>query len=135
MALEGYINTPVDLVYDTEGTQSGLTDLRFDIYDPTGAHNPLVDFVTGTEVGATGVYKATFTPTLEGSYIVIASSALSNPIIKDKAGVVEVKKHAQADVLGAGFLPTTDSLEQISNAVAAVAANQNAPSARGRVIV
>jgi len=135
MALEGYLNVPVDLVYDTEGTQSGLTDLRFDLYDPTGAHDPLVDFVIASEVGATGVYKASFTPTVEGSYIVIASSSASSPSIQDKAGVVEVKKHSQSDVVGAGFVPATDSLESLSNAISAVAANQNAPSARGRVIV
>jgi len=135
MALVGFQNAPVELVYDTEGTQSGLTDLRFDIYNPLGAHDPLVDFVIGTEVGATGVYKAPFTPTLAGTYIVIASSALSNPLIKDKAGTVDVRVHDEAAIAGAGFLTSTDSLEAISNAVAGVAAAQGAPSARGRVIV
>lgn len=134
MALVGYQNKPVDLVYDTEGTQSGLTDLRFDIYDPTGAHDPLVNFVTATEIGATGVYKATFTPTMAGTYVVLASSALSNPAIVDKAGTVEVRLHDETAIAGAGFVTATDSLEAISNAIAGVAAAQGAPAARGRVI-
>jgi len=134
MALQGYQNKPVDLVYDTEGTQSGLTDLRFDIYDPNGVHDPLLDFVIATEVGNTGVYKATFTPALTGTYVVIASSALSSPAIADKGGTVTVYAHDETATAGAGFVSATDSLEAISNAIAGVAAAQGAPTARGRVI-
>jgi len=134
MALTAFQNKSADLVYDTEGTQSGVTDLRFDIYDPAGAHDPLVDFVTATEVGNSGVYKASFTPTLVGTYVVLASSALSSPLIDNKAGTVTVRAHDENAIAGAGFVSATDSLEAMSNQLVTIAASQGAPSARGRVI-
>jgi len=134
MALIGYQNKPVDLVYDTEGTQSGLTDLRFDVFDPAGNNDPLVDFVVATEVGNSGVYKATFTPASTGTYIVLASSATSSPVIDNKAGTVTVLAHDEGAIAGAGFVSATDSLEAMSNQLVNIANSQGAPSARGRVI-
>lgn len=134
MSRVAYANEAFTITYDTEGTQTGLTDLRVDYYDPLDAHDPATDFVMLTEVGSTGVYKGSFTPTAVGNWTLIASSAVSNPPISDKAMSLDVLNHSEIDLAGAGFVSGTDSLEAISNAVAVVAASINAPSARGGLI-
>jgi len=130
---EGYINVPFEVVYDTEGTQVGLTDLTVSVYDPANNNNPANDFIL-TEIGTTGVYKGTFTPTVVGVHTIIVNSAASNPIIQDKASTVNVNQFGQSDLSGAGFISSTDSQEAISNKLDSVLAGINAPSARGGLI-
>jgi len=134
MALEGYVGKPFEIVYDTDGTQSGLTDLTAIWYDNTGVHNPVTDFVVLSEIGTSGIYKGTFTPTAEGTWILSASSASSNPAIANKAMNLKVKKYSEDETAGFGFVANTDSLAAISAKVDSVLAAQGAPSARGGLI-
>jgi len=133
MSRNAVINDVFEVVYDTEGTQSGLVDLTISAYDPTGTNVPANDFVL-TEVGTTGVYTAPWTPTVTGVHVLIANSAASNPAIADKAMAIDVLSYAQADIVGAGFVSSTDSNEALSNKLDSVLAAQNAPSARGGLI-
>jgi len=133
MSRTGVINKQFEVVYDTEGTQSGLVDLTISVYDPAGNNVPANDFVL-TEVGTTGVYEGFFTPTAVGMHVLIANSISSSPLISDKAMAVEVLQYSQQDLAGAGFVTGTDSQEQLSLKLDQVLAAQNAPSARGRLI-
>jgi len=131
MGVNVKINTVYEIVYDTDGTQTGLVDLRVDYYDPANAHDPLVDFVVLSEVGATGVYKGTVTPSALGEWTLIAGSASSNPPIANKAGRIECVRYDETDMAGATFDPLTDSNESIRNAVDGVAATIAATSRGG----
>lgn len=139
-----YLNTPKEIVYDTEGTQSGLTTLHAVLYRPDGTLVGPSDPVVGTdangqipltEIGTTGVYKGTFTPNVQGTWVVVVSDPNANPIIDNKAGTVEVLQFSQQDLAGTAYNPTTDSQQAIRAAVDSVAAAVNAPTARGRVLV
>jgi len=134
MGVNVKINTPYEIVYDTDGTQSGLVDLRVDYYNPANVHDPLVDFVTLTEVGTTGVYKGSFTPILTGQWTLIASSATSNPPITNKAGRIECVLYDETDLTGVGFSATTDSNTAIRNAVDGISATI-AATARGGLLM
>jgi len=131
MGVNVKINTPYEIVYDTDGTQTGLVDMRVDYYDPTNTHDPLVDFVTLTEVGVTGVYKGAFTPTVVGEWTLIAGSAASNPPIANKAGRIECVLYDETDLTGVGFNTTTDSNTAIRNAVDGISATIAATSRGG----
>jgi len=134
MSLEAYVGKSFEIVYDTDGTQSGLTDLTVIWYDNLGAHNPATDFVVLSEIGTSGIYKGLFTPTAEGTWVLVAGSVTSNPIIEDKALNLKVKKYDEDDTAGFGFVSNTDSLSAISSKVDAVLSAQGAPSARGGLI-
>jgi len=133
MSRSAVINKIFEVVYDTEGTQSGLVDLTISAYDPAGNNVPASDFVL-TEVGTTGVYTGVWTPTVTGVHVLIANSAASNPVIADKALAVTVLSYAQADILGVGFVSATDSNEALSLKLDSVLSAQNAPAARGGLI-
>jgi len=129
MSRTAYLNKVYQLGYDTDGRQTGLTDLQFVVYlpdDTVDANGPFV----ATELGATGVYRAAYTPTVAGDHVAVASSATSSPAIANKAGTFRVEAHSPADIGGAGFDPATDSMEAIRDALTSVGAS----SANGRVI-
>lgn len=129
MARTAYVGEVFQLVYDTEGTQAGLTDLEFAVYLPSGVLDAGGPF-TATELGATGVYRAAYTPAAAGDHVAVASSALSSPVIADKAGTFRAEANSSADLGGATFDPTTDSQEAIRNALTSL----GAVGANGRVI-
>ncbi len=156
MSVKGYVGELVDVAYDTEGTQSGLTDVVATIF-VQGNISGTPDFtITLNEIGSTGVYRNTFTPTVSGTHIVIVNSLTSNPSIADKAGAYVIEDNSNKDVFdrivlaetninantdaelaiikGPGFLSGTDSLEALSNAIAGVASAVGAPTSRGRVL-
>lgn len=126
---KGFVGEVSRLTYDTDGTQTGLTDLEFDVYLPNGtadAGNPFA----ASEIASTGVYAANYTPTVKGDHILIASSATSSPVIANKAGMLQVEEHSSADLAGATFDPSTDSQEAIRDALTTL----GAASANGRVL-
>ncbi len=129
MARTAYADEVYQLVYDTEGTQTGLTDLEFVVYLPNGAVDAGGPFAA-TELGSTGVYRAAYTPTVVGDHVAVASSAASSPAIADKAGTFRVEAHSPADIGGPGYDPATDSLEGLRDALTSM----GAASANGRVI-
>jgi len=133
MSRNAVINDIFEVVFDSEGTQTGLLDLTISAYDPAATNIPANDFVL-TEIGTTGVYTGNWTPTVTGVHVLIANSVASNPPIADKAMAVNVLAYAQADIVGIGFVSATDSNEALSNKLDSVLAAQNAPSARGGLI-
>jgi len=120
------VNTVYNIKYDTAATQSGLSDLRCDFYNPDQinfAHDPLVDFAILVELGTTGIYEGSFTPTTTGSWTLVVGSATANPPISGKTGRLEVESYIDSDRDGVTFDPTTDSQEAIRDAVDGVSAN------------
>jgi len=134
MGVNVKINTPYEIVYDTDGTQTGLVDLRVDYYDPANVHDPLVNFVVLTEIGTTGIYKGAFTPTILGEWTLVAGSVASNPPIANKAGRIECVNYDETDMAGTTYNPVTDSQEAIRAAVDGVAASI-AASSRGGLLM
>jgi len=140
----GYLNTAKEIIYDTEGDQTGLTAIHAILYRPDGTQVGPNDAVVGTdangqipmtEIGTTGIYKGTFTPNAVGTWVVVVSDPTATPPITNKAGTVEVLQYAQQDLAGTPYNPTTDSQHAIRAAVDNVAAAVNAPISRGRVLV
>lgn len=167
MAIKGYVGEATVVAYDTEGTQSGLTDVVAEIFAPSNFTGTPDFTVTLNEIGATGVYKNTFTPAVAGTHVVIVSSVSSSPAIADKAGSYIIGEKSNKDlsdelaaaqtaittaistaetniiantdaeidaIKGAGFNPSTDTLEEIANTLASVAASVGTPGSRGRVL-
>lgn len=70
------INTLIEVTYQANGSQSGLTDVTMVIYDEThsldGTNFP---DVVMTEIGSTGRYYGSFTPDAEGKWNVLINSA------------------------------------------------------------
>lgn len=119
MSIKGYVGESTIVAYDTEGTQSGLTDLIAEIFAP-GNVSGTPDFtITLAEVGSTGVYKSTFTPALAGAHIVIVNSASSSPVIADKAGSYVIEDNSNKDVLDA----VTASQTAVTNAISTAETN------------
>ena len=155
--LKGYVGDTVLIGYDTKGTQAGLTDVVTDIFLPNNNTATPDLQVTLTEVGATGIYRGTYTPTIAGVYRQVTNSVSSNPTIENVASshYIGAKDPADietdltalinaaetninnnidaeaADIKGAGFGTATHSLVAIKNAVDAIAANVGAPQAMG----
>ena len=128
MSRTAYVGEVFQLVYDTDGTQAGLTDMEFAVYLPDGTLDANGPFAA-TELGSTGVYRAAFTPALAGDHVAVASSATSSPAIANKAGSFRVEAHSPADIGGAGFDSATDSMEAIRDGLTSLGA-----TAQGRVI-
>lgn len=116
MALVGYIGSATEVVYDTEGTQSGLTDLTAKIFNPSNTSGTPDFSVVLTEIGATGIYRGSFTPTLAGSHVVCVGSVLSSPVIDDKGGRIFVAANSEADVIAAVSSAETNLNTAISTA-------------------
>lgn len=108
MAKIWYKDKVMKVAYDTQGTQTGLTDLLATVYNPANTEITGSPF-TMTEIGTTGVYNASFTPDTVWEYTVLVSSALSSPAISNKAGTLQVLE----DIMGATYNAATDSLEAI----------------------
>lgn len=128
MSRTAYLNEVYQLVYDTDGTQTGLTDLEFVVYLPNGTLDTAGPFAA-TELGSTGVYRAAYTPANAGDHVAVASSATSSPAITNKAGTFRVEEFSSSDIAGASFDPATDSLEATRDALTSLGA-----TAQGRVI-
>jgi len=66
----------IEVTYQASNALSGLTDVKMEIYDETGAKD-VGNFpdVTMTEIGSTGRYKGSFTPDAEGKWRVMVNSA------------------------------------------------------------
>jgi len=109
----GYINTPKDIIFDTAGTQVGITDLYFAYYDPAGNNTPSTD-VLMKEVGTTGLYQGQFIPTSLGLWVVVISSVSAH--ISNKSGVVDVQ-NTPVDLAGINYNSSTSSNTAISNAI------------------
>lgn len=70
----GYVGKAYQIIVDTPNKQSGLTDVQFTIFNAGGV------VVTGspfsaTEIASSGVYTASWTPTVAGDYVIEVSSA------------------------------------------------------------
>jgi len=128
MSRQAFKDEVFQLVYDTDGTQSGLTDLEFAVYKPDGTVDAGGPYAA-TELGTTGVYRAAYTPTNVGDHVAVASSATSSPAIANKAGTFRVEEFSPADLAGATYDPATDSQESLRDALTALGATAN-----GRVI-
>jgi len=66
------VNLPIRVRYRALGAESGITDLQMIVTDPTGSDSSPI---TMTELGSSGIYEATFTPTSAGRWWVRISSA------------------------------------------------------------
>lgn len=65
----------IEETYQASGAASGLTDITMEIFDETGAKDP-IDYpdVTMIEIVSTGRYKASYTPDVQGKWRVMVSS-------------------------------------------------------------
>jgi len=75
--------------------QTGLTDMQMVVTDSGGT---AAAAVTMTEVGATAVYEADFTPTLLGAYTVAVSSASSSPALGVVKKTIDVQEFSSKDL-------------------------------------
>ena len=78
------VNEAIDVIYQPAKAISGITDATMQIYDETGALDP-VNFadVTMTEIGVTGRYRGTFTPDVTGDWVVMMHyGADKNPAVE-----------------------------------------------------
>lgn len=78
MARKNYkVDEPIKVLYQAPNKESGLTDIKCDVYDATDVVD---DSQSGymVEIGTSGRYKHTFTPNVEGDWsvqIVVESTA------------------------------------------------------------
>ncbi|KKN32574.1 hypothetical protein LCGC14_0812540 [marine sediment metagenome] len=75
MTLKNYaVDKAIKVTYQTDGAKSGLVDVTIEIFDETGAKDP-VDFpdIVMTEILTSGRYEGTFTPDAQGEWIIMIS--------------------------------------------------------------
>ena len=83
---ERKIGTLIEITYQASGCQTGLVDVKMEIYDEARVHDDMGDFpdVTMTEIGATGRYYGSFSPDAEGDWrVMIDSSAKKGKMVRD----------------------------------------------------
>ncbi len=74
MAIKNYaVNEVIDITYQTDGAKSGET-VTLEIFDETGVKD-LTNFpdITMTEILTTGRYGGSFTPDVQGEWIIMIS--------------------------------------------------------------
>lgn len=79
------VNEIIEVTYQATGATSGLTDIKMEIYDETGAKdvNTFPDVIMA-EIGVTGRYKGSFTPDVKGKWrIMINSVAKKGKMVRD----------------------------------------------------
>ena len=83
------INDPIEVLYQSAGNVSGLTDVTMKIFDETGVLDG-VDFpdVVMSEVGSTGKYIGSFTPDAEGEWSIhIAFNSATDGQVRKQVSV------------------------------------------------
>lgn len=79
------VDEAIEVTYQAAGATTGLVDVTMEIYDETGAKDisGFPDIVM-TEIGATGRYKGSFTPDVEGKWrVMIDSVTKPGKMVKD----------------------------------------------------
>ncbi len=74
MALKNYkVSEAIQVTYQTDGAKTGET-VTMEIFDETGSKD-IINFpdVTMTEIDTTGRYSGSFTPDVEGEWVVMIS--------------------------------------------------------------
>lgn len=82
------INKAIEVSYQAAGAQTGLDDVKLDVYDESHALDAGKSVAAMTEIGATGRYFATFTPDAEGEWTVLMDSATTPGKVVKKYTVV-----------------------------------------------
>lgn len=62
------VNKAIEVTYQASGAQTGLDDVKMEVYDEGHALDVGKGVAAMTEIGATGRYYATFTPDAEGEW-------------------------------------------------------------------
>lgn len=92
---KGYVNEAYQIIVDTPTKLAGLTDVKFTIYNAGGT--PVVGSpFSATEIGSSGVYTSSWTPTASGDYIIEVSSVAQG--ISEVSSAVRIEDKSVTDV-------------------------------------
>jgi hypothetical protein len=116
------VNQAIEVTYQANGAQSGLTDAQMDVYDETHTLDAAKSGVM-TEIGTTGRYYKAFTPDAQGEWTVMMDSATtSGKVIKHyKVGAHDVDSVGQG-VAGLNDLSSSDVATELATYDAATGA-------------
>ena len=64
----------IEVTYQATAAETGLDDVKMDVYDESHAIDAAKGVAAMTEIGATGRYYGTFTPDAEGKWTVMIDS-------------------------------------------------------------
>ena len=141
----GYVNEAYQIIVDTPNKLTGLTDVKFTIYNVGGTSVSGSPF-SATEIASSGVYTASWTPTVAGDYIIEVSSVSQS--ISEVSSALRIEEKSITDVSNeiadlnnlsasevwaaasrtltdkAGFALTTAEHTNIANAVQAAIINE-----------
>jgi hypothetical protein len=92
----GYLNEAYAIIVDTPGKITGLTDVEFAVINAATGTPVSGSPLSATEIGSTGTYRASWTPTVVGGYLIEVSSAAQG--VSDVSGVVRVEEKSATDV-------------------------------------
>lgn len=121
MAYKGFVGEVSTLTIESATT--GLTDIEINITDPAGT--VVVPDTATTEIGTSKVYSATYTPTLEGTYVLKIISP-TDTTINNRRTTLQVKPVSKFDLAGTGYDSATDSLKILSDKIDIITTNQSA---------
>lgn len=116
----GFINEVTTILVESGTT--GLTDVEVIVNKPDGSL--VAANVALAEVGGSKVYKGTFTPLVEGTYIFTIDSPTDAQIDGKKSYLVS-KPVSKSDIGGSGYDSSTDSLKILSDKIDIITTNQS----------